>query len=1119
MSHKFKFRNTRFFSGQNVRQEDLDVASNFQESQREFSIFNINGDGVFGPFALKTSSLKVVSDGFRNNAKFEDLTSLTEGNPLTIGPSDGPKKIFGQKFRARSNNIQKIRLFVNSNTLPGSQLGNVVVEIRELIGTGCEIHTSCTCESSLSEGDIILSDPSNKVLARAVLDHNQINNSFNFVDVNFSTQTAVSGFGGESEIVAGNFYAVVISRDFIPTGTSININGSFGKDLNGTDGFAIEFTPETGAWINRTGDQIGFRVYSSTIAIEAGIGFKTGKPLFIPETVIDDTGVERSFILGNIDLAHVNNLDTAGTVENGEVGRNAVIIRSTVKGSVPEPNPRTGNPIFSREDIVVDVEVVDEKTWIEQIDKEDWELLAFVIDDNPRITKGIYEEPCDLNAAAIVGNWSVSKLSIEDCRRRGPSAKSLVYDVNDDLLSVPSSNNAGASLQLPVASDTMDCVSGFLNSCEGTNCSPLVAWDAGNALMLSDSLKGKYAIFIGADGQLTKKNIVPPNINNLAATIDPSSAARQSNVATTTGACPGDNIGLKIRLDWTYPSLSDISGVVIVRSNEDFPRNVMDGDIIAATHRSFTTTDGRLYDFSPRGAANICCEDSTEAGLIGTLEESTNENTSSPLMVFDNNPSASKIFDVGGSANVILKILNTVNSLWFPVFSADLVFDDFSHSVYQNKDLGVSRIDPPDPSGTEEDNQATVITNASFDVPSTVEDANGDTIPIPEGPVSVVIRIYDSTLDPYTGSPGYGEVGNEIGRIVVSGFINDGAITLEQQKMVIEGFSSSSICYDGKEFTNMRVDVQNVSDEVDPPGETFDTIGLTIVAMIADNMSTFKVFEDENYIVSSVAPQEQKDTLVSFTLPSNMVEGELTLFYTLTDSSGNIIGQVSDTCFVIDVDTLDTGVPCSCYVDSFGGDISGLSLRGCDVAVTATPCEGLSYNLVYHYTMFSYNDCGHFSEIATCAQAEYGFTDATPPGGVCNFNAVKSTGGIRLTWKNPIDDDFTGVRIFASTSGFVKSFNDTTAEIVYDTALYSQESISSSVDLAPGAFTSFIDNEDNIEAYNRFVFQIGGDNSVAEKELSPLAGGTEYFYTVFTYDEAGNFSVPVCIERDTAVSP
>ena len=115
---------------------------------------------------------------------------------------------------------------------------------------------------------------------------------------------------------------------------------------------------------------------------------------------------------------------------------------------------------------------------------------------------------------------------------------------------------------------------------------------------------------------------------------------------------------------------------------------------------------------------------------------------------------------------------------------------------------------------------------------------------------------------------------------------------------------------------------------------------------------------------------------------------------------------------------------------------------------------------VYYITGFAYDDAQNY---ASGTQAPGGLKprDLTPPDNVINFTAIGEDKQVSLTWINPTDPDFAGVKILRKTDSFPSTPTDGT--VVYDSTE-----------------TSFTDTK-------------------------VIVNGTTYYYKAFTYDEVASF--------------
>lgn len=150
------------------------------------------------------------------------------------------------------------------------------------------------------------------------------------------------------------------------------------------------------------------------------------------------------------------------------------------------------------------------------------------------------------------------------------------------------------------------------------------------------------------------------------------------------------------------------------------------------------------------------------------------------------------------------------------------------------------------------------------------------------------------------------------------------------------------------------------------------------------------------------------------------------------------------------------------------GTISSASL----VTLHPTTLTGLIGNTLYHFTVSSADAAGN-----RATSSDRVFTtppDATPPANVANLTATPNVTAITLTWVNPPDADFAGVKIQRSASGFPTGPTDGTT-----------------------------------------VFQGLGTQTV-DAGLTP---GTTYYYAAYAYDTSGNFASGALASATTLLVP
>jgi hypothetical protein len=259
------------------------------------------------------------------------------------------------------------------------------------------------------------------------------------------------------------------------------------------------------------------------------------------------------------------------------------------------------------------------------------------------------------------------------------------------------------------------------------------------------------------------------------------------------------------------------------------------------------------------------------------------------------------------------------------------------------------------------------------------------------------------------------------------------------------------------------------------------------------------------------------------------------LFLSVVDETSTadikpIVAYYNQSLYLVPRQQLVLNKECTCYVDAYSGTAYSAGFVGCERGFNAASCNnGMSYNLIYYYTLFTYNDAGHFSYADRCAMAEYGIGNALPPGPICQLSILQQASGnhgtqydsVALSWVNPNDASLYGVRIYVSqhryATNFVEPFNaNDPMYILYDSVL--TPNLNSIVNVGPGTSSAIIDGVDNFTHGYRELYKLssGGDAVFAESSTSPAVqfeAGAVYYYTVFTYDVNGNYNMPTCIDR------
>jgi hypothetical protein len=245
---------------------------------------------------------------------------------------------FGQKFKAKVTNIQKVRVLLGVErnlSVPSSQYfnwsGNIILSIHAL-------QTSVSCPTDVTPDDAIDFDPEPTALAQIVITQNTLaQKGITLTDVAqpidfVFTNTKVGGYTNTG-ILKNNYYIVTIQRaGDASTGTIFTLTGrdfaenSVYSQFNGT------------SWTDDTTQDMWFEVYSDALKAADGMGYDAGNSLSIDKTAVNsNTGVTYDYVEDGIGFAN-----------NGQDVLNYTVAQSINDLITITQDERTGGNVYSQ---------------------------------------------------------------------------------------------------------------------------------------------------------------------------------------------------------------------------------------------------------------------------------------------------------------------------------------------------------------------------------------------------------------------------------------------------------------------------------------------------------------------------------------------------------------------------------------------------------------------------------------------------------------------------------------------------------------------------------------------------------------------------------------------------
>lgn len=318
---------------------------------------------------------ETVQTGMGAEYSFDSLNINTYGKfNRELAASDVTSQV-GQKFQAKTNNIQKITLLLgaekDTDAIEAEQFdwsGDLVVSIYPL-------QTTVVSPSDIVPELAIDFDPASVPLAQ--LSYNQstlqdygyvLTDVVQPVDFVFSS-TAVGSVSNGGVIEVDKFYAVTLRRSGANNSGKILI----AQGNNQTE--ESHLTLFNNVWVDVPEDDLWFQVWTDAAKIADGQGYDDGSGMLYPKTIIDsETGAVIDYQAKAFPFK-----------STGEGIINVGVLEAVLEESNVVQNERTGNPVNSRKKYVPSFGFVTESELADLKEISDPLIIGCIVDRNPKI--------------------------------------------------------------------------------------------------------------------------------------------------------------------------------------------------------------------------------------------------------------------------------------------------------------------------------------------------------------------------------------------------------------------------------------------------------------------------------------------------------------------------------------------------------------------------------------------------------------------------------------------------------------------------------------------------------------------------------------------------------------
>lgn len=320
-----------------------------------------------------SSLLGILQDAIGAEYSVDDLDINTTGRPSkTLEANDVTSQV-GQKFLAKTDNIQKVTLLLGTTRDDSKPEADIFDWSGDLVISIYPLQTTTVCSTDIVPELAIDFDPANTPLAQLSFNQSTLKDAgYVLTDVlqpvDFVFNNTKLGSGSTSGISIGKYYAVTLKRSGAATSGTILI----GCGNNKVEDSRV--TLFSGVWVDVSEEDLWFQVWTDALKVADGQGYDNGNGITISKTTIDDeTG-------SNID----NENKGYSFTTTGENLLNVAVLQAVVEESVEIQDERTGNNVFSRKifspsfSLLTESEVEDLKSISDPL------ILGCVQDTNPK---------------------------------------------------------------------------------------------------------------------------------------------------------------------------------------------------------------------------------------------------------------------------------------------------------------------------------------------------------------------------------------------------------------------------------------------------------------------------------------------------------------------------------------------------------------------------------------------------------------------------------------------------------------------------------------------------------------------------------------------------------------
>lgn len=328
--------------------------------------FKLNNPVITLSQALQTaigSNYNVDSLNINTTSTKEDRVLLAEDVTTQIG----------QKFIAKTDNIQKISLLLSVNYLDGYVEDDLYDWEGDLVFSVYSLQSTVDCPTDIVPNLAIDFEPNVKPLAQLSFNQQTLKDAgYILNDLPQPVDFVLSGtsLGKSGSLKIGSYYAFTLKRSGAANLNNIRI-GSASNLIS--DSMATIFSGES--WVDLPEEDLWFKVWTDAVKVSDGLAYERGQGIQLEKTKVDSlTGQTIDYEAGHYIFNNTG-------YNNVNVG----ILKSVIQETSMEQDVFSGNNVFSRRELKPEVELISVSEWESLKQTEEPLVIGSAKDLNPKL--------------------------------------------------------------------------------------------------------------------------------------------------------------------------------------------------------------------------------------------------------------------------------------------------------------------------------------------------------------------------------------------------------------------------------------------------------------------------------------------------------------------------------------------------------------------------------------------------------------------------------------------------------------------------------------------------------------------------------------------------------------